>query len=72
MCLLPPRETMSFFDPDAPSRINELALYASLVATGVIALNVFVVKIGRRLMTGRHRPGDGGPSRSTGLGAAEK
>lgn len=47
--------TMPFVDPDVPHRLNDLALYASLVATCVIALNVSLVKLARWVMFFRSR-----------------
>ena len=43
-------------DPELPNRLSELALYASLVAIGVIGLNVSLVKAARWLSGGRPRP----------------
>ncbi|WP_457795293.1 hypothetical protein [Horticoccus sp. 23ND18S-11] len=40
---------MPFVDPDVPNRFSHLALYASLVATGVIVLNVAMVRLARKL-----------------------
>jgi len=40
---------MPFVDSDMPNRFSHLALYASLVATGVIVLNVAVVRLARKL-----------------------
>lgn len=36
---------MQFVDPDLPARLSDLALYSSLVATGVVALNIAVVRL---------------------------
>ena len=49
---------MPFVDPDVPNRLNDLALYASLVATCVIALNVSLVKLARWMMFFRSRSRD--------------
>jgi hypothetical protein len=47
---------MPFVDPDVPNRLNDLALYASLVATCVITLNVSLVKFARWVIFFRSRP----------------
>lgn len=46
---------MPFADPDVPTPLNDLALYASLVATAVIVLNVVLVKLARSALWFRTR-----------------
>ena len=47
---------MPFVDPDVPNRFSHLALYASLVATGVIVLNVAMVRLARKFGLFQSRP----------------
>lgn len=47
--VMPFPAAMPFVDPDMPNRFSHLALYASLVATGVIVLNVAMVRLARKL-----------------------
>jgi hypothetical protein len=46
---------MPLIDQDVPNRFSDLALYASLVATAVIAFNVSLVKLVRRIGVLRSR-----------------
>lgn len=47
---------MPLIQQDVPNRLSDLALYASMVATGVIALNLALVKIARWVTFHRSRP----------------
>ena len=46
---------MPLIEQDVPNRLSDLAMYASLVATGVITLNVIIVKIARKVHLRRSR-----------------
>ena len=46
---------MPLIQQDVPNRLSDLAMYASLVATCVITLNVLVVKVARRVSFKRSR-----------------
>ena len=46
---------MPLIHQDVPNRLSDLAMYASLVATGVITLNVLLVKIARKVSFRRSR-----------------
>ena len=46
---------MPLVQQDIPNRLSDLALYASIVATGVIVLNLMLVKFARRIGLFRSR-----------------
>jgi hypothetical protein len=46
---------MPLIHQDVPNRLSDLALYASLVATAVITLNVLLVKLARKISFRRSR-----------------
>ena len=46
---------MPLIHQDVPNRLSDLALYASLVATTVITLNVLLVKLARKISFRRSR-----------------
>jgi hypothetical protein len=46
---------MPLIQQDVPNRLSDLAMYASLVATCVITLNVIIVKFARKVHFRRSR-----------------
>ena len=54
-CLPLTSADMPLIHQDVPNRLSDLALYASLVATAVITLNVLLVKLARKISFRRSR-----------------
>lgn len=50
------RSIMQLIDPEVPDYLNSLALYASLVAAAVVALNLGMVRLARWAGISRPKP----------------